>query len=150
MVTYTCVAIPNVPNWWPAKPQDSSLDYALDITATIDPAEDHIVQVAASVAPSGAGEMVLSGLAIDGDTLLLTTSQGAAGRVYDVKLVVTMANARVYTFFVNQGVPPGLPGNPIPLAPTPGYSTPLVVNRPPPRLNFSQAINSSLRTWGWN
>lgn len=147
---YTCFAIPSAQNWWPAKPQDASLDYALDITATIDPEEDHIIQVAASVAPSGAGELVLSNLAMVGDVLTLTTSGGAQGRVYVVKFLVTMANGRVYTFFVYQGVPPGLPGFPTPLAPTPGYSTPIVINRPVPRLDFSQAINSSLRTWGWN
>jgi len=149
-VTYTCYAIPNTPSWWPAKQQDASLSYSLDITAAVNPTEDFVFFVQASVAPSGAGELVLSGLELDELVLTLTTTAGQQGRIYTIKFDVTMGDGRLYTFLVYQGVPPGLRGYPTPPPPTPGFSTPIVINAPAPSLDFSKSVNSGLRLMGWN
>lgn len=135
-ITYTCYAIPGAPNWWPRKPRGQSRDYALDITAAIDPTTDIITEVSASIAPSGSGELVGANLLVSGDVLILTTSAGQPSRVYTIQFVVTMADGRVYDFFVYQGIPPGLPGYIIPPAPTPGFGTAVTWSRvaPPPQL----------------
>jgi hypothetical protein len=149
MVAYTCYAIPLAPSWWPPKRQGASLDYSLDISAAVDPAQDFIFFAQASVAPSGLGELALSDLQMSELTLTLTTTGGQPGRIYTIKLDVTMGDGRVYEFLVYQGTPPGLRGFPTPPPPTPGFSTPIQVNRPAPSLNFSKSTNSGLRLWGW-
>lgn len=132
MLAYTCVAIPTTPSWWPAKQAGATRDYSLEITSEIDPTVDFISVATCAVAPSGDGEMQPSGLVVsvvDGDiAVTVTMTGGVPSRVYTVMFVLTMSDGRVFEFFVYQGVPPGLPGYPVPAPPSPGFGTPITAS----------------------
>lgn len=132
-MSYTCIAIPTTPSWFPPRQQQSVLDYSLDITSAIDPTVDFITAISAAVAPSGSGEAVPSNLLASvtsaGDTLLtLTLTGGVQSRVYTIMFVVTMTDGQIYEFLTYQGIPPGLPGYPVPYPPSPGFGTPITAN----------------------
>lgn len=125
MITYSAYATPDAPNWWPNKLPEAVLDYALDIVQTIDPTTDTISSVSFAIAPSGAGEIVASGLTFVDQTISVTLTGGVPSRIYTYKVLVTMTDSRIFEFLVYQGIPPGLPGYPVPVPPSPGFGTPI-------------------------
>jgi hypothetical protein len=141
VVTYTCLAVPNTPSWWPNKPAGATRTYALDISSQINLDADLIASASAVAAPSGSGELQTSDLIVSGDTLYLTTSAGQPSRVYSIQFTVTMTDGQIYVFIVYQGVPPGLPGYAIPVPPSPGFGTPVtwIWNA---SFDFSNPLNS--------
>jgi len=141
MFPYTFAAVLGSPNWWPRKPSGATLNYALDISCAINIEYDIISQVSASCAPSGAGEMTISDLQFQGDILTITTSGGQPGRIYSVMFVVTMYDGSIYDFLVYQGIPPGLPGFPVPVAPNPGFG-PSIVSAAYASFDFTNVLNS--------
>lgn len=86
---------------WGVANISSGLDYSLDISALLaDVTGDTIVSAQASVAPSGAGELVPSALAVSGSVITLKLTGGYAARRYSVKIQCTTNNARVFVFDV--------------------------------------------------
>ena len=140
-MAYTCIAVRGTPLWWPLKPVGASLDYSLDVSQAIDPANDFIETVSVAAAPSGDGELAIDDLIVDDNLLTLTCGLGVASRVYTINFTITMTDGRVFNFLVNQGVSPVLPGYPVPVAPAPGYGDSLVYTYAA-SLDFSNALNS--------
>jgi hypothetical protein len=124
-ITYTCIAIPGAPSWWPRRQAGATLTYALDVSGEIDQSTDFVESATLAIAPSGAGEAVASNFVVSGPVLTATLSEGQPTRVYTMLFTLTCYNGLVYEFLVYQGVPPGLPGYQIPLPPSPGYGTPI-------------------------
>jgi hypothetical protein len=129
MTPYVCTAIPGNPLWFPARGNDASLDYSLNIASALDAGTDFPASATFAIAPSGAGEAVASSLTYSGGggipVFTVTLSGGVQGRIYTWQLVVTCFNGLIYEFIGYQGVIPGLPGYPVPVAPSPGFGTPI-------------------------
>ena len=123
---YIAIATPLTPIWWPAKYIQEKLDFQLDISGSIDLNSDRIATVTASAAPSGDGELAISGLKANNNVISLVTAIGQPSRVYTIKFVARMTDARVYEFIVHQAIPLELDGYPIPLPPFPGFGPELV------------------------
>lgn len=140
-ITYTCVAIPGTPSWWPRKRQGQTLTYALDISAEINTETDVIQTVTAQIAPSGTGEEQGANPNVTNDIITLTMSGGQPTRIYTILFTVTMVDANVYQFQVYQVIPPGLPGYPVPPPPSPGFGA-AATWVAPPGFDFRNANNS--------
>ncbi|HEY8685970.1 MAG TPA: hypothetical protein VIO57_10230 [Chloroflexota bacterium] len=133
-----------------AKFPDATLDFTIDITAAIDTTVDFIASASLVCAPSGTGEMQISNLQVAGDSVTYTAAGGQPGRWYTLKLLVTMSDARVYTFLGTQPITPVLPTDqPSPTPPSAGFGS-AITWAYLPSLVFTQVRNTALRLWGWN
>jgi len=119
-----------VPPWqpryvWPVSEPDDSLDYSLDISAVLADAEDTVDYATASVAPSGAGELMAERITYANGVVAVWLANGAVGRLYSVNVKVYCVSGREFSFFIDLPIsyntlviPPGPP-------PSPYYSTPI-------------------------
>ena len=109
------------------KEPDAYLDYTASVQAALtDPntgAPDPLVSLTLAVAPSGAGEMVVSQLSVDHTGLLVTfwLAGGVAGRNYILNLVATTAAGRVYQWLLSVAIDATLASYPPPAPPSPGF-----------------------------
>jgi len=126
-----------------AKFPGTTLDFTINIPCAIDPAQDFIQSVSLACAPSGAGEMQISGLTVAGYALTFTASGGQPGRAYRLKCLGAMTNGRVFEFVAEQHITPELPDDQPQPAPSRGFGTPITWAFAP-SLNFSLSRNSSL------
>ena len=127
----------------PSKYPDAGLDYAIDITLAIDPAVDFVSSISVQVAPSGLGEMRISGLSLVGDVVTVIATGGQPGRHYRLKYIVAMTDGRVFAFVALQPVTPVLPWDQAQPIPSRGFGTAIVWTWTP-TLNFSISRNSML------
>ena len=124
---------PRVPAPWPRRmrPQlfqapmdkfaDASLPFTLDVSNQIDAANDYATVLSVSAAPSGAGELVISGSTMTDNVISFIASGGQPRRVYTIRMMVTMTNARIYEFAVQMTIAPLLQSDQPQPASDPGF-----------------------------
>lgn len=118
--------MPAGPSWrWPTAEPSSNLDYSIDITALLTDVADSIFTVSAAASPSGTGELALTDLSVNGNTITLEMHGGVAGRNYLVALTVTTAAGRIFELLVGLGVNRLLASYPLPPAPVAGFGVPI-------------------------
>jgi hypothetical protein len=96
------------PEGAPTQFPDSYLDYAYDAAGETNNGDDPITEVAVSSKPSGAGETVPDRIAVQGDAITVWMDGGFAGRVYDVKITITLLSGRVFTKIIRFPIDPSL------------------------------------------
>lgn len=94
-----------------AKFVDAVLDFTIDLSCAIDPTVDFPASASLACAPSGAGEMAISALSVVDDAVTYTAAGGQPGRLYRLKLIVSMTDGRVFVFEGEQPVLGYLPSD---------------------------------------
>lgn len=134
---------PDVPIWFPARYAEANLAYSLDVSPALAPG-DVIGSASVSVAPSGAGEMVPTGITINGTVVTILPSGGQPGRVYRYNLTVAMTDGNVYPFLIQQGVLKLLATDVPQVPPSPGFGTVITCNFPSPIVSSGPAYITAL------
>jgi hypothetical protein len=100
---------------WPIAQPNDALDYYLDATAII--GTDAITAVFVAAKPSGYGELVIGSPSYLGGVVTVNLSNGAAGRVYSVRIDISTVSGRSFSYVVilpidmlYQSGPPPNPG----------------------------------------
>ena len=110
---------------WPVAGADANLDYYIDFTAAIIDAGDTIAAVGVSVAPSGAGELSVATVTIEGNIVGAWLSGGVAGRDYTIRNDVTTVAGRTFEALVGLLVDPATAAFPLPDPPSTSFGTPV-------------------------
>ena len=126
----------------PAKFPDAVLDFAVDIPDAIDPAIDFPASASLRCAPSGAGEMQISGLTVINNQLTYTASGGQPGRRYRLKFVVPMTDRRTFTWVGEQPITPVLSTDQAQPIPSPDFGTAIYWTFVPCMMDFTNIQNS--------
>ena len=80
---------------WPAKDPTDVLDYQLDISPAVTGNDgDAIATLDVAIEPDNPGGLVLTSAQADGNVAVLWLTEGQAGTVYTVTLVMTTLNGR--------------------------------------------------------
>jgi hypothetical protein len=80
---------------WPTKDPADVLDYQFDISpALIGNDGDAIQTLDATVSPANPGDLVLESATADGSVAVFWLSQGQAGTIYTVTIVISTTNGR--------------------------------------------------------
>ena len=108
---------------WPVAQPSDTLDYGLDMSSVVTPETDTIIQVVASVQPSGSGELTITQLYVIGNVVVIWLSGGVATRTYQIQLDITTVNARSYSLVAYLPVSSELAVPPVPLPPVAGFGT---------------------------
>ena len=111
--------------WWPTAEPDDVLDYSLDWSAILADAGDTIASAAVSVAPSGAGELTASSLAVVGGVMTVWLTGGVPGRAYTVRAEIATVNGRTIERLIGLRINAALATWPFPLPPSLGFGTPV-------------------------
>jgi hypothetical protein len=106
---------------WPVGEANQQLDYYLDTVAAIYQDGDEISSLQISVAPSGAGELVISYVSMDLGIIRLDFTGGVPGRLYRVRISVNTLLGRDYSWVVNLPISREYAVGPFPVAPDPGF-----------------------------
>jgi hypothetical protein len=123
---------------WPAEKQPGDiLDYSVDVSAEMNVANgDTVSSVAASIKPSGTGELAIGGRVVGlqlyaiGGIVTVWLSGGVPGRSYIVRLLVTLSNGKVLDIMGMLRVSRLLAVSPMPTALVSDFSTPVVWTGP--------------------
>lgn len=121
---------PQVLQWAVAEPDDY-LDYYLDVTAPLAnlPTSDLIANVTASALPSGAGELTIQSVNQISNSVVQAWLQGGVpGRLYTIKLDIATFYGRQLSYQVLLPIDPLPYLPPVPVAPSPGFGTPITSN----------------------
>lgn len=109
-----------------AKFPDTVREYTVTLPAWAEIGTELIASATLACAPSGSGEMQISGLTIENNELTYTASGGQPGRWYSLKFLVTMTDGTVFSFIGTQPVTPVLPTDqPTQVPPNAGFGTPI-------------------------
>jgi len=127
---YIAKATNKSPTWLPSKLSEASQTFFIDVNEIFGIDQRSIDNLAVSSAPSGNGELILSGLGFNGSLIELTTNKGVETRVYTIKFIANMSDGQILEFDAFQAIPLILNGYTIPLPPEPGFSTSITVNGP--------------------
>jgi len=120
--------------WWPdlaaaglGATVGEYADFSYDATAliTVNGVVDPVVGFTVAAAPSGAGEVVVSSLSLTGNVVAGWLTGGVPGRTYLYQIVITTAAGRKLPVLIGQVCTNVLAGNPVPVAPSPGFGTPV-------------------------
>ena len=119
--------------WWPKQQAGEFADYSYDAVndVSVNGVIDPIVALSIAAMPSGAGEVSLSLLGLTNNlagqyTLIVVwLTGGVPGRTYYYNLVITTQAGRVLPVLIGQVCSQVLAANPLPIAPTPGFGTPI-------------------------
>lgn len=88
-------AVAPAPLSWPIKDPADTLDYQFDISpAVLGNDADGIATLDVTIAPVGAGALVLNSATADGTLAVLWLAGGQAGVTYTVTLIVSTTNGR--------------------------------------------------------
>ena len=80
---------------WPTKDPADILDYQFDISpAFVGNDGDSILTLDATVSPSNPGDLTINAMTADGSVAVFWLSQGQAGTIYTVTIVIGTTNGR--------------------------------------------------------
>ncbi len=80
---------------WPTKDPQDVLDYQFDITpALVGNDGDSIATLDVTTAPSNPGDLVVNQVTADGASAVLWLSEGLAGTVYTITILISTVNGR--------------------------------------------------------
>lgn len=113
----------SLPLIWPTKDPDEVLNYLLDATSQIAVPNDGILTASVSVAPSGPGEMVASQVVASGSTVTVWLSGGYAGRIYQVKVLLTTQMGVTLEYPIVVPIDPSLASYPVVAPVSSGFGT---------------------------
>ena len=116
--------MPEAPQWpayGPLQQPQSSLWYSYAAAGETVNNTDPLTLVAASVAPSGTGEVAIGGVSVSGDTISVLMTGGVAGRRYTVKLLMTTQSQQTYEALIALPIDPTLASYPLVEPPTAGF-----------------------------
>lgn len=89
------VAVAPPPLNWPTKDPNDVLDYKFDISSGLLGNEgDFIAALDVSISPSNPGDLVLNEAMADGPSAVLWLSEGQAGIVYTITVIISTVNGR--------------------------------------------------------
>jgi hypothetical protein len=115
------IAMP--PRRWPMAEPEERLDYSVDVSGLLADVEDTIFSVSVAVSPSGAGELTLQNIAVNGGVITVWTSGGVPGRDYLFRVDGTTVAGLTFGFPVNLRIDPMLAANPLPAPPSLGFGS---------------------------
>ena len=110
--------------WWPSPLPTTNLDYGLNVGAEVAASSDSIYSVSLAIEPSGAGELQVLDLGVNGEIVVAQLTGGQPGRCYTILITTTGVSGRIWVSTVNlvvndAGALPPPPAEP----PVPGYGT---------------------------
>jgi hypothetical protein len=142
---YCCTAALGTPNVFPARYATDSLAYSIDVSCALASGEA-ISSAEVALAPSGAGEMQISGLSVAGTIITFLPTGGVPGRAYVYELLVTTNEGNTYTFLIDQSVNFAIANYPIPAAPSAGFGAEVICTNPSPIVSPGPAYITALGT----
>jgi hypothetical protein len=131
--------------FWPVAEPEDDLDYGLDIGAWLNDIQDAVSEVSVSAAPSGAGELVLSGLQLSGSLIGLMMAGGVAGRpYYTVRFEVATTGGRSKTWRIGLQIDSTAGPSPPPAPPSFGFGPAITwpVSPYSPSFDLTNPLNS--------
>jgi hypothetical protein len=114
---------------WPEKQTLDVLDYSCDLSGDL-VAGETITDVAVSVSPSGAGELSVQSVAVQGNVIVVWLTGGVGGRGYLIRLDATTSAGRVFDVLATLPMSRTLTPYPVPDAVSAGFSTPVTYHVP--------------------
>jgi len=111
--------------WWPTAQPSDNLDYSIDLSDAIGGTDDALATVSLAIKPSGDGEMQALDLSAQAAVISTQLQGGVAGRSYTISITATTVSGKVFQYLVGLLVSPSLASYPLPVAPNPGFGTPI-------------------------
>lgn len=104
---------------------DAVRKFTVPIPPSLNPAVSYISSVTLAVAPSGTGEMQVSGLTVFNSDFSYVASGGQPGRDYTIKTVFVTLDGQIFEFVFTQEITPIFDTDQPQAIPSSGFGTPI-------------------------
>ena len=109
---------------WPTAAPDDNLDYGLNLARILSSQGDAVVQISASAAPSGIGELSIPQVYAVEDLVVVWLGGGVPSRVYQVRVDVLTTDGREYSIISKLVISGDTLVPPAPSPPSAGFGAP--------------------------